>query len=294
MKELVFSGTATALVTPFNEKGIDFDKMARMIDFQAENGIGALVICGTTGEAPTLSDEEHLEAIEFAKVHSDGRMKIIAGTGSNNTEHAVFMNREAQKRGADALLWVTPYYNKATQKGLIRHYEYLASSVDIPGILYNVPSRTGVDILPETAERLSKTENIVGIKEATGILARTVEIISRCGDELAVYSGNDDVIVPMMSVGAKGVISVLSNVCPRETEEMCCLCRRGDFKSAAKMQIKYYPLIKALFSEVNPIPVKKALSFMGLDSGILRLPLCDMEEKNAMILKGEMKKLGII
>lgn len=294
MKKLVFEGAATALVTPFNEKSIDFDKMARMLDFQAENGIGALVICGTTGEAPTLSDEEHLEAIEFAKVHSGGRMKIIAGTGSNNTEHAVFMNKEAARRGADALLWVTPYYNKATQKGLLRHYEYLASSVDIPGILYNVPSRTGVDILPETVERLSKIENIVGIKEATGSLARTVEIISRCGDDMAVYSGNDDVIVPMMSVGAKGVISVLSNVCPRETEEMCRLCREGDFTRAARLQIKYYPLIKALFSEVNPIPVKKALSYMGLDSGLLRLPLCEMDEKNAAMLKREMQSLGIV
>ncbi len=297
MKKLLFEGTATALVTPFDGKNIDFDAMGRLINMQAEGGVGALVICGTTGEAPTLEDGEHLDAIEFASdfVKKNGfDMKIIAGTGSNNTDHAVMMSREAEIRGADGLLWVTPYYNKTTQRGLLHHYETLAAASDLPAIVYNVPSRTGVDILPDTAEALSKIDTVVAIKEATGNVARTVEIISRCGDELYVYSGNDDVIVPMMSVGAKGVISVLSNVCPAETEKMCRLAGEGDFKSAGAMQVKYYPLIKALFSEVNPIPVKTALSLMGICSGHLRLPLYEMEEKNKAKLEEEMKKLGLI
>ncbi len=294
MKKLIFEGAATALVTPFNEKGVDFDAIRRLVDFQAEAGIPALVICGTTGEAPTLEDKEHLDAIEYAKICAKDRLKIIAGTGSNNTDHAVMMNKEAQRRGADGLLWVSPYYNKTTQRGLLHHYEALAASTDLPAILYNVPSRTGVDIKPETVEELSKIENIVAIKEATGNVARTVEIISRCGDNLAVYSGNDDVIVPMMSVGAKGVISVLSNVMPRETQDMCRLCLKGEYEKAGNLQVKYYPLIKALFSEVNPIPVKTALCLMGKDSGILRLPLYEMEEKNLEVLKKEMKKLSLI
>lgn len=297
MKKLLFEGTATALVTPFDGKKIDFDAMGRLINMQSEGGVGALVICGTTGEAPTLEDGEHLDAIEFAAdfVKKNGLdMKIIAGTGSNNTDHAVMMSREAEIRGADGLLWVTPYYNKTTRRGLLHHYETLAAASDLPAIVYNVPSRTGVDILPDTAEALSKIDTIVAIKEATGNVARTVEIVSRCGDELYVYSGNDDVIVPMMSVGAKGVISVLSNVCPAETEKMCRLAKEGDFKSAGAMQVKYYPLIKALFSEVNPIPVKTALSLMGICSGHLRLPLYEMEEKNKAKLEEEMKKLGLI
>lgn len=297
MKKLLFEGTATALVTPFKGDGIDFDAMGKLIDMQSEGGVGALVICGTTGEAPTLEDGEHLDAIEFATDYvkkSGYDIKIIAGTGSNNTDHAVMMSREAEIRGADGLLWVTPYYNKTTQRGLLHHYETLAGATDLPAIIYNVPSRTGVDIVPDTAEALSKIENIVAIKEATGNVARTVEIISRCGDELYVYSGNDDVVVPMMSVGAKGVISVLSNICPGETEKMCRLAKEGDFKAAGAMQVKFYPLIKALFCEVNPIPVKTALELMGKIDGSLRLPLYEMEEKNKAKLEAEMKKLGII
>ncbi len=294
MKKLIFEGTATAMVTPFNNGEIDFDAFSRQIDFQINSGISALVICGTTGEAPTLEDDEHLEAISFAVSKAKGKAKIIAGTGSNNTAHAVMMSREAQKRGADGLLWVTPYYNKTSQRGLIKHYETLASATDLPGILYNVPSRTGVDILPETAEVLSKIDTIAAIKEATGNAARAVEIIERCGDNLALYSGNDDIIVPLMSVGAKGVISVLSNVCPKETEEMCLLCKKGEVLKAGELQRLYYPLVKALFSEVNPIPVKTALALMGLDSGELRLPLYEMEEKNKEKLIAEMKKLNII
>ena len=294
MKKTIFTGSATALVTPINDKGVDFDSLKNLVEFQIENSTDALVICGTTGEAPTLEDGEHLDAIECAVSCAKGRIPVIAGTGSNNTDHAIMMNKEAQKRGADGLLWVTPYYNKTTQRGLIKHYEALAASTDLPAILYNVPSRTGVDIKPEAVEHLSKIENIVAIKEATGDVARSADIISRCGDRIDVYSGNDDIIVPLMSIGAKGVISVLSNIAPKETHDMCELCLEGDFKKAGDMQIKYFNLVKALFCEVNPIPVKTALNLMGKNAGKLRLPLYEMEEKNLEFLKEEMKKLNLI
>ncbi|MBE7051104.1 MAG: 4-hydroxy-tetrahydrodipicolinate synthase [Ruminococcaceae bacterium] len=294
MKHTIFTGSATALVTPMSDKGVNFDALKNIIEFQIKNSTDALVICGTTGEAPTLEDSEHLAAIECAVDAAKGRIPVIAGTGSNNTAHAVMMNKEAQKLGADGLLWVAPYYNKSTQRGLIEHYKTLAASTDLPAILYNVPSRTGSDIQPATVETLSKIENIVAIKEATGDLARTVDIISRCGDNIDVYSGNDDVVVPMMSVGAKGVISVLSNVMPKETHDMCALCSDGDYKTAGEMQVKFFPLIKALFCEVNPIPVKTAMNLMGFDAGALRLPLFEMEEKNLETMKKEMKKLNLI
>lgn len=294
MKKTLFKGCATALVTPINDKGVDFDAMRRIIEFQIDNSVDALVICGTTGEAPTLDDDEHLLAIECAVDTAGGRVPVIAGTGSNNTAHAIMMNKEAERLGADGLLWVTPYYNKTTQRGLIKHYEALAASTSLPSILYNVPSRTGVDIKPETVEELSKIDNIVAIKEATGDLARTVDIIERCGDNIDVYSGNDDVIVPMMSVGAKGVISVLSNICPKETHDMCELCMQGKYDEATKMQLDYFKLIKALFCEVNPIPVKTAMNLMGLSAGDLRLPLYDMDEKNLAFLKSEMRRHRLI
>ncbi len=294
MKKTIFKGSATALVTPLNDKGVDFDALKNIIEFQIKNGTDALVICGTTGEAPTLEDGEHLDAIECAVSSVKGRIPVIAGTGSNNTDHAIMMNKEAQKRGADGLLWVTPYYNKTTQKGLIKHYEALAASTDLPAILYNVPGRTAVDIKPETVETLSKIENIVAIKEATGDVARACDIISRCGDNMDVYSGNDDIIVPLMSVGAKGVISVLSNIMPRETHDLCKLCLDGNFVEAGKLQVKYFNLIKALFCEVNPIPVKTAMNLMGFGAGKLRLPLYDMEEKNLEFLKSEMKRQNLI
>ncbi len=294
MKHTIFTGSATALVTPINEKGVNFDALEKIIEHQIASSTDALVICGTTGEAPTLEDHEHLCAIECAVSVAKGRIPIIAGTGSNNTAHAVMMNKEAEKLGADGLLWVAPYYNKSTQRGLVEHYHTLAASTSLPAILYNVPSRTGSDILPPTVEILSKVENIVAIKEATGDVGRSVEIISRCGDDIDVYSGNDDVIVPMMSVGSKGVISVLSNVMPKETHDMCALCLDGDYKRAGEMQVKYLPLIRALFCEVNPIPVKTAMNLMGFDAGDLRLPLFEMEEKNLERLKAEMKKLNLI
>ncbi len=294
MKHTIFTGSATALVTPINEKGVDFDALEKIIEFQIENSTDALVICGTTGEAPTLEDNEHLDAIECAVSVTKGRIPVIAGTGSNNTAHAVMMNKEAQKLGVDGLLWVAPYYNKSTQRGLVEHYKTLALSTDLPAILYNVPSRTGSDILPPTVEELSKIENIVAIKEATGDVGRTVEIIFRCGERIDVYSGNDDVIVPMMSVGSRGVISVLSNIMPKETHDMCALCEKGDFKQAGKMQTDFLPLIRALFCEVNPIPVKTAMNLMGFKAGVLRLPLFEMEDKNLERLKTEMKKLNLI
>lgn len=294
MKNTIFTGSATALVTPINNRGVDFDALEKIIDFQISNSTDALVVCGTTGEAPTLEDNEHLAAIECAVSVTKGRIPVIAGTGSNNTAHAVMMNKEAEKLGADGVLWVAPYYNKSTQRGLIEHYRTLASSTNLPAILYNVPSRTGSDILPATVAELSKIENIVAIKEATGDVARTVDIISRCGDAIDVYSGNDDVIVPMMSVGAKGVISVLSNVMPLQTHEMCELCLSGDYVKAGQMQVQLFPLIKALFCEVNPIPVKTAMNLMGFEAGELRLPLFEMEDANLELLSKEMKKLNLI
>ena len=294
MKNTIFTGSATALVTPINDKGVDFDALKTIVEFQIKNGTDALVVCGTTGEAPTLEDSEHLDAIECVVEAASGRIPVIAGTGSNNTAHAIMMNKEAEKRGADALLWVTPYYNKTTQRGLVKHYEALAASVDLPAILYNVPGRTGVDIKSETVEILSKIENIVAIKEATGDVARSADIIERCGERIDVYSGNDDIIVPLMSIGAKGVISVLSNIMPRQTHDMCSMCFDGKFIEAGKKQLEYFGLVKALFCEVNPIPVKTAMNLMGLNAGQLRLPLYEMEEKNLEFLKAEMKKHNLI
>lgn len=294
MKKTLFTGAGTALVTPMNENGVDFDVYGKIIDFQIENGADALIVCATTGEAPTLDDDEHLEAISYAVDRVKKRIPVIAGTGSNNTAHAIMMNKEAEKRGADGLLWVSPYYNKATQKGLLLHYKALAASTSLPAILYNVPSRTGVNIKPETIEELSYIDNICGVKEASGDVSVAVDILRRCGDRIDLYSGNDDIIVPLMSIGAKGVISVISNVMPKETHDMCKLCFDGDFRAAAQKQMEYFPFIKALFCEVNPIPIKTAMNLMGLNAGKLRLPLCDMSDTNLELLKSEMKKLSLI
>ena len=294
MKKTLFTGAGTALVTPMNENGVDFDAYGKIIDFQIENGADALIVCATTGEAPTLDDDEHLEAISYAVDRVKKRIPVIAGTGSNNTAHAIMMNKEAEKRGADGLLWVSPYYNKATQKGLLLHYKALAASTSLPAILYNVPSRTGVNIKPETIEELSYIDNICDIKEASGDVSVAVDILRRCGDRIDLYSGNDDIIVPLMSIGAKGVISVISNVMPKETHDMCKLCFDGDFRAAAQKQMEYFPFIKALFCEVNPIPIKTAMNLMGLNAGKLRLPLCDMSDTNLELLKSEMKKLSLI
>lgn len=293
MKKTVFTGIATALITPLSQDGVDFHRFGELIDWQIEKGIDALVICGTTGESATMTEEEHRAVIEYAIERIDGRVPAIAGTGSNNTAHAVDMAKFACKAGADALLVVTPYYNKATQNGLIQSFGAVADASDKPVIVYSVPSRTGVNITPETCLALSKHGNIAAIKEASGNISQIVEIASLVGDDMDIYSGNDDQIVPILSVGGKGCISVLSNVLPRET---CAITKRffaGDVKGAAELQLRYVPLVKALFSEVNPIPVKAAMAAMGWCEDYLRLPLTVMEEKTRAVLYECMRKEGI-
>lgn len=289
----VFEGAATALVTPLTENGIDYAAFERLINWQIDEGINALVICGTTGEGSTLTDEEHREAIRFSVKVAAGRVPIIAGTGSNDTAYAVDLTRYSCEVGADAMLVVTPYYNKATQNGLVKMFEVIADSSTKPIILYNVPSRTGVDILPSTYARLADHPMIAGIKEASGNISKVVETASLVGDKLDIYSGNDDQIVPIMSMGGKGVISVLSNVLPAKTVELCQKFFRGDVKGAAAMQMEMLPLINALFSEVNPIPVKAAMAAMGYCEDYLRLPLTSMEEAHRKVLLEEMRKQGV-
>lgn len=284
MKKPVFTGAATAIVTPFDEKGIDYETFDKLIDFQIKNNIDALVVCGTTGESSTMTDEERINVIWYAVKKVNGRIPVIAGTGSNNTAHAIKLSFEATNVGADALLAVTPYYNKATQEGLVAHYTEIAKNTDIPIIMYNVPSRTGVNISPDTCRILSGIDNICGIKEASGSVASAMNIIEECGEDFYVYSGNDDIILPMLSVGAKGVISVLANIKPKETGDICRLYKNGEHGGARALQFKLLPLIKALFSEVNPIPVKAALSEMGFSGMSLRPPLYDLTSKNRAAL----------
>lgn len=295
MKPTIFTGAAVALVTPFQTDGsINYEEFARLIDFQIENGTDALVIAGTTGESSTLSEQEHIDLIKFAVEHTNHRVPVIAGTGSNSTETAVMLSKAAEEVGADALLIVTPYYNKTTQRGLYVHYKTIAESVKLPIILYNVPSRTGLNIDVETAAKLAEIENIVAMKDAVGSITYTANLIARCGDSLDVYSGNDDQIIPMMSLGAKGVISVLSNVAPKETHDMTAAALAGDFQTAAALQLKYLGLIHALFIETNPIPVKEAVNQMGYAAGGCRLPLYEMADETKATLVTEMKKQGLV
>ena len=294
MKKVIFKGAGVAIVTPFNENGIDYEELKRLIDFNVENGTDAIIITGTTGESPTLTDEEHKSAIKFTVEYVNKRIPVIAGTGSNDTEYAIQLSKYAEKVGADGLLVVTPYYNKATQKGLIEHFNAIASSVNIPIILYNVPSRTGVNIKPETYLELSKTKNIVATKEASGDLSAVLKIRALCKDNLNVYSGNDDQIVPMLSLGSLGVISVLSNIAPKETSEMCKAYFRGDTKKSLELQLEFCDLIDALFIEVNPIPVKTALNLCGFNVGNLRRPLTAMDDNNLQILKKALKHHGLL
>lgn len=294
MKQPVFTGTCTALVTPFKDDFVDFEKLGQLIEFQIQGGVSAICICGTTGEAPTQSVPEHLAAIEYAVKCADGRVKIIAGTGSNDTAHAVKMSTAAETSGADGLLMVTPYYNKTTQKGLYEHYMHLADRVTLPIILYNVPSRTGVGFTAETYKKLSQHENINGVKEASGSTSLAARTLALCGDDLNIWSGNDDQIVPLMSIGAKGVVSVLSNICPGETVKLTQLCLDGNYAEAGKMQVDYMELIDALFCEVNPIPVKTALNLMGMNVGPVRMPLCEMEDKNLETLKQALRHKSLI
>lgn len=293
MKKPIFEGIATALITPITENGIDYEAFGKVIDWQIEEGVNALVICGTTGEASTLTDDEHREAIAFSVKRSNGRVPIIAGTGSNDLAYALDLTKFACEAGVDGVLVVTPYYNKATQNGLIKMFTDIADASTVPVILYNVPSRTGVNIAPKTVAALAEHPNINAIKEASGNISQIAEIAALCGDKINIYSGNDDQIVPIMSLGGKGCISVLSNVLPKESVAICESFAKGDAKTACDLQLKYLNLINALFSEVNPIPVKAAMAAMGFCEDYLRLPLTPMEEANKAVLFDEMRKAGI-
>ena len=290
----IFRGAATALVTPLTAEGVDFDALGRLIDWQIAEGIDALVIAGTTGEGSTLTDDEHRAVLRYSVERAAGRVPIIAGTGSNDTDYAISLSRYACEVGCDALLVVTPYYNKATQKGLVTMFGAIADACSKPVILYNVPSRTGVNIEPATYAALADHPNIVAVKEANGNIGKIVQLAALAGDKLDIYSGNDDQIVPIMSVGGQGVISVLSNVMPKETSRLCHRFLEGDVRGAAKMQLDYLPLIDALFSEVNPIPVKAAMAAMGWCENYVRLPLTTMEPAHWSALEGLMKAHGLI
>ena len=293
MKKTVFTGSGVAIITPFNENGIDFDSLGNLIDFHLNNNTDAIIVCGTTGEAATMPDEEHLSAIEYTVKRVNKKIPVIAGTGSNDTVHGIKLSKEAERLGADALLVVTPYYNKTNKQGLINHFTAIAESVNIPIILYNVPSRTGMNISLEVLEELVKIDNIVGIKEASGNASYLMEVVARFGDRLDIYSGNDDIIVPVMSVGGKGVISVLANVLPKETHDICKLYLDGKTEESMRLQFKYLDLINTLFCEVNPIPVKTALNLMGFNVGKLRMPLYEMDEKNKQRLINSLKGAGV-
>ena len=293
MKIPVFTGSSVAIVTPFRDGNIDYKKLGELIDFQIKGGTSAITICGTTGESSTMSLEEHMEAVDFCVKYVAGRVKVIAGAGSNDTMAAVMLSQEAEKSGADALLSVTPYYNKTTQRGLVRHYTYIADRIGIPLIMYNVPGRTGLSCTADTYRELSKHPNINGVKEASGNFSLINATIAACGDDFHVWSGNDDETLPMMSIGAKGVISVVANILPGFMAELTRYCLAGDFKSAAGLHYKYLDIMGKLFIEVNPIPVKNAMNMMGMDVGEPRLPLCDMDPANYEKLKTSMKKLGL-
>lgn len=292
----IFSGAGVALITPMKANGeVNYEKLEELVNYQIEHGTDAIIICGTTGEAATLTHEEHLSVIKACVEYTKKRIPVIAGTGSNCTETAIYLSKEAEKYGADGLLVVTPYYNKATQKGLIAHFTEISKAVTIPIILYNVPSRTGCNLLPATAVALAKNiENIVGIKEASGNISQVAELMQLADGCIDLYSGNDDQIVPLMSLGGKGVISVLSNVAPKETHDIVAKYLEGNTKESLELQLKLLPLINTLFCEVNPIPVKMAANLMGQEVGSLRMPLTEMEPEHVKILETEMKKVGLI
>ena len=295
MRTPVFSGACTALVTPFETSGaINYDAFGKQIDNQIAAGVDAVCVCGTTGESATMSIREHFAAVEFCVKRVDRRAKVIAGTGSNDTSAAIYLTEHAQDAGADAALLVTPYYNKASQTGLIRHYEAIADRVDIPLILYNVPGRSGVSFTAETYRALSENPKINGVKEASGNLSLVTHTRALCGDDFYIWSGNDDQVVPMMSLSAKGVISVAGNIIPEVMVKMTHLCLDNDFQAASRLQIEYTELIDALFTEVNPIPVKAAMNLLGMEAGALRLPLCDISEKNLRILRQAMSRTDLL
>ena len=294
MKETIFKGCGTAIATPFTEDGVNFEEFGRLLEDQIKQGVDAIIVCGTTGESATMSEQEKKETIKFAIEKVAKRVKVIAGTGSNNTKSAIEMSKYAESVGADGLLVVTPYYNKTTQKGLIMHFKAIAQEVSLPIIMYSVASRTGVNITPETCLELSKIDNIVAIKEASGNISQVAKIASICGDNLDIYSGNDDQIIPVLSLGGKGVISVLSNVMPKYTHEMTYKYFNGEVEEASKMQLDVIDLIDELFSEVNPIPVKYALNLMGYNFGKPRLPLIELSKEKQETMKEVMKKHNLI
>ena len=294
VKTPLFKGSCTALITPLNESGIDYERLKKNIDLQYENGTAAVVICGTTGENAVQTQAEHDELVRVAVNHTAGRMKVIAGIGSNDTLHALHNAQNAKAVGADGVLMVTPYYNKSTQKGLVEHFTYVADRVEIPLMLYNVPSRTGIGISAETYKTLSAHPNINGVKEASGDFSLIGKTLALCGDDLYLWSGNDDNTVPMMAMGALGVISVASNLVPGVLSELCALCLEGDCAAAAALYRKYAALFSTLFIETNPIPVKTAMRLCGLDSGLMRLPLTDMSEEHLSILQGCLREIGLL
>ncbi len=293
LKSPVFSGSCTAIITPYTESGIDYVRLKRNLDFQYENGSAAVVVCGTTGENATQTADEHNELVRFVVNESGGRMKVIAGIGSNNTLTALRNAENAKAVGADAVLMVTPYYNKSSQKGLIEHFSYVADRVEIPMILYNVPSRTGIGLTPESYQTLSRHPNINGVKEASGDLSLIVKTRSLCGDDLTIWSGNDDNTIALMALGARGVISVASNLIPAVVAKLCSLCAENDYAGAVELYRKYAALFSTLFIETNPIPIKAAMKLMDLDSGRLRLPLTDISEEHLSILRSVMRDVGL-
>lgn len=291
----IFEGAGVAIITPFHEDGsINFGKLEELIDFQINNHTDAIIICGTTGEASTMTDEEQLECIKIAVDRTNGRVPVIAGTGSNDTRHGITLTKRAAALGVDGVLQVTPYYNKATQKGLIEHFDAIGKACDVPMILYSVASRTGVNIAPETAYELSKRDYVVGIKEASGNISQVAQIARLCGPDFAIYSGNDDQIIPVLALGGKGVISVLSNVAPKETHDIINLYLQGQTREALNLQLDYLPLIDSLFCEVNPIPVKAALNYMGFEVGPCRLPLTNLEPTNEEKVKAALRAVSLI
>lgn len=290
MKQPVFEGVCTALVTPFRNGTVDMRKLEQLLELQIQNGVSAVVVCGTTGESATLSPEEHLGLIAHTIQYTNRRIRVIAGTGSNDTAHAMEMSRVAASLGADGLLLVTPYYNKTTQAGLVDHYAMIADAVSCPVIVYNVPSRTGVNMTVDTYKALSQHPNINGVKEASGDLPKVQRTLEACGGDFHIWSGNDDQIVPMMSVGGQGVISVLSNICPAETARLLELCKLGDYREAGRLQCSLMPLIDGLFREVNPIPVKATMNLLGYDVGLPRRPLLDMTEDGKAVLRGLLRR----
>lgn len=289
----LFEGSGVALVTPYTESGIDYEKLGELIDWQIENKTDAIIICGTTGEAATMTDAERKETIEFAVKRVNKRIPVIAGTGSNNTAYSIELSKYAEKVGVDGVLLVTPYYNKSTQKGVIEHFKAIVSSIKVPAILYNVPGRTGMSLKAETVYELSKVENIVAIKEASGDIVLAADIARLCGEDFAIYSGNDDMVVPILSLGGKGVISVVANILPEDTHNMVMEYLNGNVKEARNLQLKMNGVIHALFIETNPIPVKTAMNVMGMNVGKLRMPLTTMEDKNKKVLIDNMEEYGI-